>query len=96
MSNTNIQTIQLSKNFGKISKVVFFQLGTNVSGFFKINLYLTPSQTNETSLSIINKNTKSPLYSKKYAKSANTNIISDIITIKHDPTKSTTYGLMFN
>ena len=97
MSNTNIPTIQVSKNFGKVSKVVFFQLGTNVNGFFKVNLYITPSQNNETNLIIINKNSNSPLYTKKYAKSSNTNIISDVATIKHDPTLSSTkYGLILN
>ena len=95
MSNTTIPTIQISKNFGKISKIIFFQLGSNVNGSFNVNLFITPSQISETNISIVNKNSKTTLYSKTYSKSPNTNIISDVATIKHNPTtNSTIYGLI--
>lgn len=95
MSNTTIPTIQISKNFGKISKIIFFQVSNTINGSFNVNLFITPSQISETKISIVNKNSKTTLYNKTYGKSPNTNTISDVATIKHDPTtKSDIYGLI--
>jgi hypothetical protein len=95
MSNTTIPTIQISKNFGKISKIIFFQVSNTINGSFNVNLFITPSQISETKISIVNKNSKTTLYNKTYGKSPNTNTISDVATIKHDPTtKSPIYGLI--
>ena len=95
MSNTTIPTIQISKNFGKLSKIIFFQVSNTINGSFNVNLFITPSQISETKISIVNKNSKTTLYNKTYGKSPKTNIISDVATIKHNPTtQSNIYGLI--
>ena len=75
MSNTTIPTIQISKNFGKISKIIFFQVSNTINGSFNVNLFITHSQISETKISIVNKNSKTTLYNKTYGKSPNTNTI---------------------
>ena len=50
MSNTTIPTIQISKNFGKLSKIIFFQVSNTINGSFNVNLFITPSQISETKI----------------------------------------------
>jgi hypothetical protein len=93
MANNTIQDIQTSKRFGRIKKVVWFSI-TNTNGSFNINLYIKPSQNENTSIIVFNQSNKQEKYNKTYLKSATTNLLTDSVKINYNSQfDSTIFGI---
>ena len=96
MSNTTIPDIDISSNFGTVNKVVWFSV-SNINGIFNVNFFITPNQLKDVNITIFNKETKETMYSKRYAKSANTTQINEVAQITHIPNlRSNIYGIKNN
>lgn len=82
MSYQTIEEPQVSKNFGKINKVIWFKVN-DIDGIFNLNLYVNRSQSNDITLTVFNKETGEEKYKKIFTKSSNSNTISDNLKINH-------------
>ena len=93
---TNIPNITLSNQFGKVSKIVWFEVQNSYHSF-DLNLFIEPKATEDINLEIFNYGTKETLYKKTYVRRPNnsTTTINETIKLLHIPTKmSTKYGLI--
>ena len=89
----NIPTLSLSKPFGKVTKIIFFDV-TNTFGVFTVNLFVTANRDLDTTIEIFNNESKEIVFSKVYKKTALVKPISDPQKIKHVPGfHGTIYGI---
>jgi hypothetical protein len=94
MSFTNLHMPQVTKNFGRLNKIIWFNMTNDVDGTFTLNLYITPSQDTDTTVVVFNKATEKQYFNKLYTKSTNSNIITETVKILHIPgLNSTVYGI---
>ena len=90
---TTLKVPEITNNFNKIDKIIWFNV-SNVDGTYSINLFITPSQSLDTTVKVFNYVTKEEHFSKIYPKSSNSNIINETIKIRHTPgLNSPIYGL---
>jgi hypothetical protein len=90
---TTLKVPEVTTNFSKINKIIWFNV-SDVNGTYSINLFITPSQSLDTTVSVFNYVTKEEHFSKIYPKSSNNGIINETIKIKHTPgLNSPIYGL---
>ena len=90
---TSIPVKQISSNFGTVNKVIWFDV-TGITGTFGVNLFITPNQSTDINIVIFNKGSNEELYRKKYNKSSDSSVITDIVKLRHVPgQKSETYGI---
>jgi hypothetical protein len=93
MSSTILKIPQITNNFGKVNKIIWFNV-SDVDGTYSINLHITPSQSFDTNITIFNYATKELHFSKTYQKSSNSGIINQTVKIRHTPgLNSPIYGL---
>jgi hypothetical protein len=93
---TSIPNTVTDQYFGKINKIVWFNV-SDTFGTFVVNLYIEPNQTTETTLKIFNKVTKEVMYTQKYSRSSNGTSIIDVAKITHIPgVLSPIYGITVN
>jgi hypothetical protein len=93
MAITTLKVPEVTNNFNKIDKIIWFNV-SDIDGTYSINLFITPSQSLDTTVSIFNHITKKEHFSKIYPKSSNGGIINETIKIKHTPgLNSPIYGL---
>jgi len=91
-----IPDVNVSPNFGKINKVVWFIVEDNY-GVFDVNLFITPNQSKDVNITIFNKETMNEKFKRTYNKSADKTIISDTAKITHTPgLNSREYGIKNN
>ena len=96
MSSTTLKVPDISSNFGKINKIIWFNV-SDLDGTYTINLHITPSQILDIDVKIFNYATKEEHFTKTYVKSSNNTIINETIKIRHTPgLNSTIYGLKTN
>lgn len=89
----NIPTLSLSKPFGKVTKIIFFDV-SDIFGVFTVNLFITPNKDLDTVIEIFNKESKEIVFSKTYKKTALASPLFDPQKIKHVPGfKGTIYGI---
>jgi hypothetical protein len=90
---TSIPIKQISKNFGTINKIIWFDV-TNTQGTFTVNLFITPNQSTDINVVIFNKGTNEEMYRKIYNKSSDSTVITDTVKLRHVPgQRSATYGI---
>lgn len=90
---TTLKVPEITKNFNKVDKIIWFNV-SNVDGTYSINLFITPSQSLDTTVKVFNYATKEEHFSKIYLKSSNSGIINETIKIRHTPgLNSPIYGL---
>ena len=90
---TTLKVPEVTTNFNKVDKIIWFNV-SNVDGTYSINLFITPSQSLDTTVKVFNYVTKEEHFSKIYLKSSNSNIINETIKIRHTPgLNSPIYGL---
>ena len=90
---TTIPNVTIDPYFGKINKIVWFTV-SDTFGTFTVNLYLLPSQSSETTVTIFNKVTGEKMFTQKYSRTPNTSSIIDVAKITHIPgVLSPTYGI---
>jgi hypothetical protein len=93
MAITTLKVPEITNNFGKVNKIIWFNV-SDIEGTFSINLYITPSQSLDTTITVFNHTTNKEHFSKTYPKSSNNGIINETIKIKHTPgLNSPIYGL---
>ena len=93
---SSIPNTVIDQYFGKINKIVWFNV-SDTYGTFVVNLYLEPSQSTETTVTIFNKETKEVMFTQKYSRTANSSSIIDVAKITHIPgTLSPIYGIKIN
>jgi hypothetical protein len=93
MSATTLKVPEITQNFNKVDKIIWFNV-SNIDGTFSINLHITPSQSLDTTIKVFNYATKEEHFSKLYPKSSNNGIINETIKIRHTPgLNSPIYGL---
>ena len=93
MAITTLKVPEVTTNFSKIDKIIWFNV-SNIEGTYTINLFITPSQSLDTTVNVFNYLTKEERFSKTYPKSSNNGIINETIKIKHTPgLNSPIYGL---
>ena len=93
MAITTLKVPEISNNFNKVDKIIWFNV-SDVNGTYSINLFITPSQSLDTTVSVFNYSTKEERFNKTYLKSSNSGIINETIKIKHTPgLNSPIYGL---
>jgi len=93
MAITTLKVPEISNNFNKVDKIIWFNV-SDIEGTYSINLFITPSQSLDTTVSVFNYSTKEERFSKTYPKSSNSGIINETIKIKHTPgLNSPIYGL---
>ena len=93
MAITTLKVPEVTNNFNKIDKIIWFNV-SDIDGTYSINLFITPSQSLDSTVSIFNHITKKEHFSKTYLKSSNSGIINETIKIKHTPgLNSPIYGL---
>lgn len=93
MAYNTIQDTQTSKRFGRIKKVVWFEI-TNINGSFDVNLYITPNQNQNTSIIIFNQSTKEEKFNKTYLSSTTIKTVSDTVKINYNSQfDSTIFGI---
>ena len=93
---TNIPNTIVNQYFGKINKIVWFNV-SDTFGTFNVNLYLEPSQSTETTIKIFNKVTKETMFIQKYSRTPNSTSIIDVAKITHIPgVLSPIYGIIVN
>ena len=93
---TNVPNAVVNQYFGKINKIVWFNV-SDTFGTFNVNLYLEPSQATETTIKIFNKVTKETMFTKKYSRTPNITSIIDVAKITHIPgVLSPIYGITVN
>ena len=93
MAITTLKVPEITNNFNKIDKIIWFNV-SDVNGTYSMNLFITPSQSLDTTVSIFNHITKKIHFSKIYPKSSNSGIINETIKIRHTPgLNSPIYGL---
>jgi hypothetical protein len=93
MAITTLKVPEISNNFNKVDKIIWFNVD-DIDGTYSINLFITPSQSLDTTVSVFNYSTKEERFSKTYLKSSNSGIINETIKIKHTPgLNSPIYGL---
>jgi hypothetical protein len=93
MAITTLKVPEISNNFNKVDKIIWFNV-SDIEGTYSINLFITPSQSLDTTVSVFNYSTKEERFSKTYLKSSNSGIINETIKIKHTPgLNSPIYGL---
>jgi len=96
MAITTLKVPEISNNFNKVDKIIWFNV-SDIDGTYSINLFITPSQSLDTTVSVFNYATKEEHFSKTYLKSSNSGIINETIKIKHTPgLNSPIYGLKTN
>jgi hypothetical protein len=89
----NIPTLSLSKPFGKVTKIIFFDV-SDTFGVFTVNLFITANRDLDTTIEIFNNESKEVVFSKVYKKTALTSPLFDPQKIKHVPGfKGTIYGI---
>jgi hypothetical protein len=94
MAITTLKVPEITNNFGKVNKIIWFDVPPDIEGTFSINLYITPSQSLDTTITVFNHTTNKEHFSKTYPKSSNNGIINETIKIKHTPgLNSPIYGL---
>ena len=90
---TTLKVPEITNNFNKIDKIIWFNV-SDVNGTYSINLFITPSQSLDTTVMVFNYATKEQHFSKTYRKSSNSGIINETIKIRHTPgLNSPIYGL---
>ena len=90
---TTLKVPEITKNFNKVDKIIWFNV-SDIDGTYSINLFITPSQSLDTTVSVFNYSTKEERFNKTYLKSSNSGIINETIKIKHTPgLNSPIYGL---
>ena len=90
---TTLKVPEITKNFNKVDKIIWFNV-SDIDGTYSINLFITPSQSLDTTVSVFNYVTKEEHFTKIYPKSSNSGIISQTIKIRHTPgLNSPIYGL---
>ena len=90
---TSIPVKQISSNFGTVNKVIWFDV-TGITGTFGVNLFITPNQSTDINIVIFNKGSNEELYRKKYNKSSDSSVITDIVKLRHvSSQKSEIYGI---
>ena len=93
MPITTLKIPDITNNFGKMNKIIWFNV-SDIEGTFSINLHITPSQSLDTTVTVFNYTTNKEHFSKIYPKSSNNGIINETIKIKHTPgLNSPIYGL---
>jgi hypothetical protein len=93
MAITTLKVPEVTNNFNKIDKIIWFNV-SDIDGTFSINLFITPSQSLDTTIRVFNYSTREESFSKTYPKSSNSGIINETIKIKHTPgLNSPIYGL---
>ena len=93
MAITTLKVPEISNNFNKVDKIIWFNV-SDIDGTFSINLFITPSQSLDTTVKVFNYVTKEEHFSKIYPKSSNSGIINQTIKIRHTPgLNSPIYGL---
>jgi hypothetical protein len=93
MAITTLKVPEITNNFSKINKIIWFNV-SDIEGTYSINLFITPSQSLDTTVSVFNYSTKEERFNKTYLKSSNSGIINETIKIKHTPgLNSPIYGL---
>ena len=93
MAITTLKVPEISNNFNKVDKIIWFNV-SDIDGTFSINLFITPSQSLDTTVKVFNYVTKEEHFSKIYPKSSNSGIINETIKIRHTPgLNSPIYGL---
>jgi hypothetical protein len=93
MAITTLKVPEISNNFNKVDKIIWFNV-SDIEGTYSINLFITPSQSLDTTVSVFNYSTKEERFNKTYLKSSNSGIINETIKIKHTPgLNSPIYGL---
>ena len=96
MAITTLKVPEISNNFNKVDKIIWFNV-SDIDGTFSINLFITPSQSLDTTVKVFNYVTKEEHFSKIYPKSSNSGIINETIKIRHTPgLNSPIYGLKTN
>jgi hypothetical protein len=91
--STPILIPQTSQNFGKVNKIIWFNV-SDVDGTFSLNLHITPSQVANTTISIFNQGNKIEVFNRTYIKSSNNDIINETVKIRHTPgLDSNIYGI---
>ena len=75
MAITTLKVPEITNNFNKIDKIIWFNV-SDVNGTYSINLFITPSQSLDTTISVFNYVTKEEHFTKIYPKSSNSGIIS--------------------
>jgi hypothetical protein len=93
MAITTLKVPEISNNFNKVDKIIWFNV-SDIDGTYSINLFITPSQSLDTTVRVFNYVTKEEHFSKTYPKSSNSGIINETIKIRHTPgLNSPIYGL---
>lgn len=93
MAITTLKVPEISNNFNKVDKIIWFNV-SDVNGTYSINLFITPSQSLDTTVSVFNYVTNKEHFTKIYPKSSNSGIINETIKIRHTPgLNSPIYGL---
>jgi hypothetical protein len=93
MAITTLKVPEITNNFNKVDKIIWFNV-SDIDGTYSINLFITPSQSLDTTVKVFNYVTKEEHFSKIYPKSSNSGIINETIKIKHTPgLNSPIYGL---
>jgi hypothetical protein len=90
---SNIPDVSFSVPFGKVNKIVWFDV-QDISSTFDINFYIVPNQSKDINIEIFNYGSGSNLFKKTYLKSANSETITETVKLTHIPNKMTTiYGM---
>lgn len=90
---SNIPDVSFSVPFGKVNKIVWFDV-QDISSTFDINFYIIPNQSKDINIEIFNYGSGSNLFKKTYLKSANSETITETVKLTHIPNKMTTiYGM---
>jgi hypothetical protein len=93
MAITTLKVPEITNNFNKVDKIIWFNV-SDIDGTYSINLFITPSQSLDTTVKVFNYVTKEEHFSKIYPKSSNSGIINETIKIRHTPgLNSPIYGL---
>jgi len=93
MAITTLKVPEISNNFNKVDKIIWFNV-SDIEGTFSINLHITPSQSLDTTITVFNYTTNKEHFNKLYPKSSNSGIINETIKIRHTPgLNSPIYGL---
>ena len=96
MAITTLKVPEITNNFNKVDKIIWFNV-SDIDGTYSINLFITPSQSLDTTVKVFNYVTKEEHFSKIYPKSSNSGIINETIKIRHTPgLNSPIYGLKTN
>lgn len=90
---SNIPDVSFSVPFGKVNKVLWFDV-QNISSTFDINFYISPDQSKDINIEIFNYGSGINLFKKTYLKTANSTTITETVKLTHIPNKmSTIYGM---